>query len=98
MDSRSPESLPLALFQILLHLGHELIGRRAIDHPMIEGKAEVSHGTDRDRVINNNRALLHGPDAEDRDLRLMDDRRAEQAPRAAVVGDRKRAALHFIGI
>ena len=51
-----------------------------------------------DRVVDDDRALLDGADAEDRDLRLVDQRQAVERAEDARVRDREGAALHFVGI
>ena len=48
-------------------------------------------------VLHHHRALHDRPDAEDRDLRLVDDRRVEQGAAAARVGQRERPACQLVG-
>ena len=50
------------------------------------------------RIVDDDRALLDGADAEDRHLRLVDDRHAELGAEDARVGDREGAAVHFLGL
>ncbi len=57
----------------------ELVGDGAVDHAVVVGHRQVHHRADRDGVVDHHRALLDPADAEDRDLRLVDDRQAEQA-------------------
>ncbi len=80
------------------HFAGELIAKRAVDQAVIEGEREVALRTDGDGVVNDNGDLLDGADAEDRDLRLIDDRGGEDAAEAAEVGDGERAALDFVGL
>ena len=64
---------------MLFHLGHEPIGRRAIDDPVVEGEAEVTHGADGDGIVDDDGALLHRTHTENASLRLIDDGCAEEA-------------------
>src|SRR5205085_6849410 len=67
----------LAGFDQLPHARHELIGHRAVDQSMIERERYDAHRTDGDGVavfrFDNDRTLLHAADAENRQLRLIDD-------------------------
>ena len=65
---------------------------------MVETQRQVRDGSDRDRVVNDNRGLGDGPKAQDRDLRLVDRRRRQQRVVAAVVGHRERAAGDLVGL
>ena len=44
---------------------------------MVEAERQIRHRPDRDRVVDDDRPLLDRADAQDRDLRLVDDRHAE---------------------
>ena len=65
---------------------------------VIVAERQVRHRPDRDRVVDDDRTLLDVADAEDRDLRLVDDRHPEQRAEHARIGDRERAAGHFVGL
>src|SRR6266568_8975379 len=64
------------------HFGHELIGDGAVDQAVIEGEGEDAHRADGDEVallrLDDDGTFLHAADAEDRHLRLIDDRSPEQ--------------------
>ena len=65
------------VLQLLLDVRHELVGDRAVNQPMVEAQRQIRHRADRNRIVDDDRALLDRADAEDRDLRLVDDRHAE---------------------
>src|SRR5580700_9012379 len=58
----------------------------------------MTDGTDGDGVVHHYRGLIHGADAHDGDLRLIDYGGADQAAEAAEIGDGEGAAYHFIGL
>ena len=69
---------------------------------MIEAQRKISHVTDRDVIIairgrQDLGAFLDFADAEDCDLWLIDDRRAEQAAKDTRIGDGESAAGDFVG-
>ena len=86
---------------------HKRIGSRTVQHAMVEGQAQIAHGPDDDGVIRagqqrrargaDHRALDDCAHAQNPRLRLIEDRRPQQTPADAVVGDRKRAAAGRIG-
>ena len=78
-----------------LIVGHELIAGRAVDEPMVVAERQIRHRPNRDRIVDDDRALLDRADAENRHLRLVDDRHAELRAELAGVGDGERAAVHF---
>lgn len=63
---------------------------------MVEHKRQIHHRADGNRVIYNNHALLHCADPENPTLRLVDDGKREQRSASAVIGQRERAAFHFV--
>ena len=65
---------------------------------MIVPKCQIRHRPDRNRIIDDNGALLDVADAEDRHLRLVDDRHAEERAEHAWIGDREGAAGYFVGL
>src|SRR5439155_3766800 len=67
------------LLEPALHPPHKLVRHGAVDDAMVERQRQVDHGPDRDGVVADHRALLDGAHAENRYLRLIDDRGSEQA-------------------
>ena len=65
---------------------------------MVVAERQVRHRPDRDRVVDDDRPLLDRADAENRDLRLVDDRHPELRAELPGVGDGERAAVHFFGL
>jgi hypothetical protein len=65
---------------------------------VIEGERKVSLRADCNRVIDHDGNFLDCAHAEDGNLGLIDDRRGEDAAKAAEVGDREGAALNLIGL
>ncbi len=95
--SEAEVGLERALLETVLHRDEEPGGVGAVHEPVVVGQRQVDHGADRDdlaerRVLDDDGALDHAADAEDADLRLVDDRRVEQRAAAAGVGQRERAA------
>lgn len=88
----------MALFEIMFHLGHESIRRRPIDNPVVERQTEVAHWPNGDRIVNDDGSFLNGADAQNGDLRLMDDGGAEQAAEPTMVCDRECSALNLFRI
>ncbi len=87
----------MALFQIVFHFSHELIRRRSIDDPVVERQAEVAHRPNGDRIIDDDGSFLNRADTQDCDLRLMDDRGAEQAAKSTMIRNRERSSLNLFG-
>src|ERR1041385_4777971 len=69
---------------------------RAVHHAVIVGQSERQDRTPPDLSIFDRRLQGRAADAEDRDLRLVDDRREVAAADAALVRDRKASALELI--
>ena len=65
------------VLELLLDVGHELVGDGAVDQSVVVAERQVRHRPDRDRVVDDDRPLLDRADAENRHLRLVDDRHAE---------------------
>ena len=95
-DVRPDARIPV--LERVLHVRHELVGDRAVDEAVVVAERQVRHRPDRDRVVDDDGPLLDGADAENRDLRLVDDRHAEQRAEHAGVRDRERAAGHLVGL
>jgi hypothetical protein len=85
-------------FEIAFDLHHELIRRRPIDDSVIKRQTQVRHETDRNSLVDDHGSFLDRADAEDGELGLMNNRRAEQAAESAVVRDCKRAPLDLLGV
>src|SRR5581483_10600768 len=90
-------------FELLLHERQELVRDRAVDQTVIEAQRQVRARADRDRILailalDHFWTLLDRADAHDRDLRLVNDGRAQQRPENAGVRDRERALFHFLGL
>ena len=64
---------------------------------MIVAEGEVRHRPNRDGIVDDDRTFFDRADAEDRHLRLIDDRHAELCPEGAWIRDRERAAGHLVG-
>src|SRR6476620_10972853 len=93
----SQNLLPVTVFKIVFHLCHELIRRCPIDDPVVEREAQVPHRSDRNRLVDYDSTPLYSTHPEDGNLRLMNNRGAEQAAEAAMVRNRECPALHLIG-
>src|SRR3954470_20401792 len=65
------------VLQMIFDVGHELVGDRAVDEPVVVPQRQIRHRPDADRIVDDDGALLDRADAENRDLRLVDDRDAE---------------------
>src|ERR1051326_3376041 len=81
--ARSAEKQQRRLFEGALDPLNKLGRLPAIDDAVIEGGGEIHHLADRDLPVTHDRALGDAVDADDRDLRIIDDRRrGETAERA----------------
>src|SRR5687767_14121137 len=67
---------------------HELVGDGAVDDPMVVPDGHVGPQPDSDSVVNDHWPLLYRADADDRDLRLADNRHSKQRAEHTRVGDR----------
>src|SRR6185436_9262690 len=65
------------LLQLFLHVGHELIGDRTVNEPMVVTEREERHRPDADGIVDDDGAFLDRADAKNGHLRLVDDRHAE---------------------
>src|SRR5581483_3898396 len=86
------------VFEDLFDFRHELVGEGAVDQAMVEAQREVADGADGDGVVDDDGRLVDGADSHDRDLRLVDHRRADQAAEAAEVRDGECPTLDFVGL
>src|SRR2546426_12801654 len=85
-----------------LHVGEESVRVGAVHDAVIVGHRYHAHGADRDRVgavrqRHHLGTLLNRAHAEDRHLRLVDDRRPRVRPEHARVRDGEGAALDLVG-
>src|SRR5262249_3271211 len=91
------ELLLFELLQPLLHECEKTAGFGAVDQPMVVAETEVTHRPDCNGIVHDHRALFNRADAEDRDLRLVDQRQAVQRAEHTWVRDRESPTLHFFG-
>src|SRR5208283_3080482 len=80
----------------------ERIGLKRIEGPVVDREREITHRTDGDRLrpagLEDAHAPLHLTDAENGDLRLVDDDGgSQQATAGAVIGDREGSAADVFG-
>ena len=85
----------------LAQVAEEAAGVGAVDEPVVVRQRDVHHRPDRDHVLaelvlDDPRPLDERVGAEDRRLRLADDRRAVERAEPARIRDRERAALHVV--
>ena len=78
------------------HREPEVGGALAVDDAVVERDGDVPHPADDDLAVADDRPLLDAVDAEDRDLRVVDERRHEQAGGLARARDRERAAAQLL--
>src|SRR5947209_7337073 len=93
----------LPALQMLLNIGKKLFRIGAIDDPMIEAEREIRHMAYGYVILTigcgqNHRPFFNLAHAKDRNLRLIDDRRAEQSAEDAGIRNRECAAGNFIGL
>ena len=99
--SETERGLEGALLEPGLHRDQEAGGVGAVDDAVVVGQGQVDHRADRDRLAavgvgDDDRALDDRAGAEDRDLRLVDDRGVEQRAAAAGVGQREGATAELV--
>jgi hypothetical protein len=88
--------LDVEVLDLVLDLGHELVARRTVDEPVVVPQREIRHRPDRYRLVDDDRTLFDRADAEDRHLRLVDDRHPELRAELPWIRDREGAALDVI--
>src|SRR5437773_577328 len=54
---------------------------------MIKGQSQINHRSDRDGIVDDDRALGDGSDAKNRDLRLIDNGGSQKAPKHSRISD-----------
>src|SRR5262249_36303734 len=97
----SPDVL-VKVFEILPHGDHELIGVSAVDRAVVVTENQPDDVADGDGVVpivicDDNRFFEDAAHAQDRQLRLHDDRRTELWTEDTGIGNGYGAALHFVG-
>src|SRR5437879_13048338 len=80
-----------------LHVVEEPRRRQPVDDPVVEGHREIHHPPDHDRIVDYDGALLDGFGAEDRGLRLVDDRLTGDRSKGSWVVEREGSALDVFG-
>src|SRR5258708_3594738 len=80
------------LLEVFLDLHQKLHGLAAVDDAVIVAEGDVHHRPEHNLTVYADRPILDLVQAEDADLRRIENRRAEQRTEDAAVGDRKRAA------
>ena len=80
------------VFHQLLHPNEEQHRLLAVDDAVVVRQRDVHHRPDLDLAVDRDRAVLDLVQAEDADLRVVDDRRRDERAEHAAVGDRERAA------
>ena len=80
-----------------------ILGVRPVDDTMVVGQGKICHLTNRDIIVafgrgQNFRTFFDRSDAKDRDLRLIDDRRAEQSAKNTGIRDREGPALDLVRV
>src|SRR5436190_10463961 len=88
-------------FYRFLHESKELVRDRAIDYAMVERDRKVRAGANGDGVFpvsagQNFWPLLDSANAENGNLRLVDDRRAHQRSKDSRIGDGEGSFLYFL--
>jgi hypothetical protein len=86
---------------LLFYERQKPLGIRAVYHTMVETQGEIGHPADADKIVpircgHHLRTLLNLPYAQDRELRLIDNRRAEEPAKYAWIRDRECAACDFV--
>ena len=72
---------------VFLDVGHELIGNRPIDEPMVVAERQIRHRPDANRIVDDDRTLLDSANTEDRHLRLVDDWHTELGAEPTRIGN-----------
>src|SRR5438093_9261848 len=86
----------IPVLEVVLDDGHELIRHRAVNQPVVIAERQVGHRSNGDGIVDHNWTLFNRTHTENRDLRLIDDRHAEQRTKDTGIGNREGAASHFI--
>src|SRR5258708_6687512 len=97
----SPLNRELPGLEPLLNIGEKPLCIRPVDDAMIEAQCEIRHLADGNVVFSVGRGkdfgpLLDLPDSQDRYLRLVNDRRAEQPPKHSGISNGEGPAGNFV--
>ena len=95
-ESRRGSATLVASLEPADHGEAELGGARAVDDAVVERDGDRAHRPDDDLAVAHDRALGDPADAEDRHLRVVDDRRREEAAELAGARDRERRAAELL--
>src|SRR5882757_7538024 len=82
----------------LLDLVEKLVGDGAVDDAVVIAERDVAHRADGYGVVDHHGAFFDRAETQNADVRLADDRQAEQTAEDAGVGDGEGAFLHFLGL
>src|SRR5215510_3626723 len=86
---RTSGALLIPVLERAFHLRHELVGDGTVDDAVIETECQDGGNARHDCVVHDDRAFFDGADAQDRDLRLIDDRCAREGAKRARIRDGK---------
>src|SRR5262249_32218957 len=84
------------IFQLLLDIGHELIGCCAIDHAVVEGERNHDDRPDRDGVVDDDGTFFDPAHTHDCNLRLIDDGRSNHSAVLAGIGYAESSILDVV--
>ena len=88
----------LALFEPADHRKPERRSTCAVDDTVVERHCDRSHPPHDDLSVADDRSGCHAADAQDRHLRVIDDRRLEEPGELARARDRERRAANLVGL
>ena len=74
----------------------ELISDGTVNETVVIGQGKKTNRADREGIVNDEGCLLHGPQAKDGNVWLVDYRGCEDGSEYSKVGDGKRASFHFL--
>src|SRR5690349_6579090 len=89
---RTSGALLIPVLERAFHLRHELVRDGTVDDAVIEPERQDGGDARHDCVVHDEWPFFDGADAQDGNLRLIDDRRARQCAKRAWVRDGKGAA------
>src|SRR5438034_897031 len=79
-----------------LQTRHELVRHSAVDNAVIKSEGKVNHGANGDGIVYYHRSFFDAPHSQDCDLRLIDDRSAEEGTVDPGIGHRNGPVLHVL--
>ena len=92
----SPNQHPGRVLDVVLDLHEELHRLATVDEAVVVAERDVHHRPDDDLATLDHRSIRDLVQAEDADLRRVEDRRAHERSEHAAVGDGERAALQIL--